>query len=300
MFGYIHPERPHMFVKDEMLYQALYCGMCKSIKAGSGQLARTALTYDMAFMSALVHNLSGCDVQIKKLRCALHPFKRRYMALPDKTSVLLGCINTALAYHKLLDDRADGDKKGLFAFLYRRGYRRTIKSHPRVADIISARLKEQSELEEQGCAIIDRACEPTAMMIKELSAYILGDGASEHTDALFYDIGKWIYLADAFDDYDKDVKKGRYNVLYNAFGLNTKAEAVEASGDEIAFIFNSLFADMRLHLANVKFRFNHDLTDNIILLGIPARTRAIVYGRCGCGKKPAQAVPPSNGAADGR
>ena len=99
-----------MFVKDEMLYQALYCGMCKSIKAGSGQLARTALTYDMAFMSALVHNLSGCDVQIKKLRCALHPFKRRYMALPDKTSVLLGCINTALAYHKLLDDRADGDE----------------------------------------------------------------------------------------------------------------------------------------------------------------------------------------------
>lgn len=170
MFGYIHPERPHMFVKDEMLYKALYCGMCKSIREGSGQMARTALTYDMAFMSALVHNIKADDVVIKKRRCALHPLKRRYMALPDETSVLLGCINTVLAYYKLLDDRLDGDKKGLFAFLYRRGYKKTVKKHPQVARIIADQLAEQAELEKAGCAVIDAACEPTAAMMKKLSA----------------------------------------------------------------------------------------------------------------------------------
>ena len=285
MFGYIHPERPHMFIKDDMLYKALYCGMCKSIRQGCGQMARTALTYDMAFMSALMHNLAATDVKVRKRRCALHPLKKRFMAEEDDISILLGCMNSCLAYYKLLDDKLDGDKKGVFAFLYKKGYKRTLKRHPEVAKIIQNNMDCQRALEERGCAVIDEACEPTAKMMAELSDYVLGDKADEHTYALCYDIGKWVYLADAFDDYDKDVKKGRYNVLYRAFGCKTKSEAVEKNGEEINFLFNSLFADMRFHLAAVKFHFNHDLTDNIILLGIPARTRLLVKGRCGTGKK---------------
>ena len=133
MFGYISPDAPYLFKKDETLYKALYCGLCKSIGAGCGQTrdgladgkfeiavaftrevafrllygftrkrsiyrqqiadagfvfgvvfyglcksigagcgqtARTALTYDMAFVSALVHNIRGEDVKIEKARCA--------------------------------------------------------------------------------------------------------------------------------------------------------------------------------------------------------------------------------------
>lgn len=285
MFGYIQPERPHLFVKDEMLYKALYCGMCKSIKKSSGSLARTALTFDMAFMSALLHNIKNEDVKVEKRRCALHPLKRRYMALPDDTSLLLGCINTVLAYYKLLDDKLDGDVKGVLSFLYKSGYKRTLRAHPRVAGIIARQTENQRAVEEKNTGIIDEACEPTAIMMRDLSDYVLGEYADGHTAGLCYDVGKWVYLADALDDYDKDVKKGRFNVLYNAFGADCKAEAVKKGEGEINFIFNSLFADMREHLAAIKFHFNHDLTDNIILLGIPTKTRALVFGKCGKGKK---------------
>ena len=101
---------------------------------------------------------------------------------------------------------------------------------------------------------------------------------------LFYALGKWVYLADALDDYDKDVKKGRYNVLYNAYGEKCKCEAVSKGKAEMEFIFDSLFADMRFALANIKFYFNHDLTDNIILRGIPLKTRALFYGKSCCGR----------------
>lgn len=285
MFGYINPDRPYLFIKDETLYKALYCGMCKSIGKGCGNFPKTALTYDVAFMSALLHNISGCDVKIEKRRCFLHVFRRRPMAVPDDISVLLGCVNTALAYYKLLDDKADGDKKGMFAFAYRHGFKRALKRHPQVAEIIAGSMEEQRALEKGGCAVIDAACEPTAQMLKRLSAYVLGEHATEDTDALMYDVGKWIYLADALDDYDKDVKKGRYNVLKNAFGSDSKEQAVKDNREEIDFIFNSLFADMRHRLANIKFHFNHDLTDNIILRGIPLKTRRLVCGKCGEGKK---------------
>ncbi len=278
MFGYINPDRPYLFVKDEKLYQAAYCGLCKSIGAECGQLARTALTYDMAFVSALVHNIMNVDFKVNGSRCALHPFKKKPMAEVDEVTKLLGAINTVLAYYKLLDDKSDGEKSGAFAFLYKKGYETALKNHPKAVEIIARQSSELNKIEAAKSKIIDEACEPTARMMRDLSAYILGEYATEHTDALFYAIGKWIYLADALDDYAKDVKKGNYNVIYNYCNCPDKTSALAAVGEEIKFIFNSLFADMRKHLAEIKFYFNHDLTDNIILRGIPLKSRRLFYG----------------------
>ena len=276
MFGYIQPDAPYLFKKDETLYKALYCGLCKSIGKGCGQRARSALTYDMAFMSALVHNIRHEDVNIRRAHCVLHCIKKRPVAAVDDITVMLGCINTALAYYKLLDDKADGDRKGMLRHLYKRGLKRAAKRHKKAVEIIQKGMREQSEVEKAGCKIIEMAAEPSANMMKELSVYALGEYSTPATEALFYGIGKWVYLIDALDDYDKDVKKRRYNVLYNAFGAESKERAVEANREELTFLFDSLFADMRTSISKIDFGFNRDLTDNIILRGIPLKTRAIL------------------------
>ena len=276
MFGYIQPDSPYLFKKDETLYKALYCGLCKSIGAGCGQTARSALTYDMAFMSALVHNIRHEDVNIKRAHCVLHCIRKRPIAEVDETTVMLGCINTALAYYKLCDDKADGDRKGVLRHLYKRGYKRAAKKHKGAVQIITIHMHAQSEIEKAGCRVIEMAAEPSALMMKELSVYALGEYSTPETEALFYDIGKWVYLIDALDDYDKDVKKHRYNVLYNAFGAGSKAEAVKENLSELTFLFDSLFADMRERISKIDFGFNRDLTDNIILRGIPIKTRVIL------------------------
>lgn len=281
MFGYIGPDTPYLFIKDETLYKALYCGVCRGISKECGLMARTALSYDIAFMSALMHNICGQDVEIERRRCPVHPIKRRNMAAVDDITRMLACVNTALAYHKLCDDKRDGDARGVLRFLYSRGYKKVLKKCPRIAEIISEQMEQQTTLERDGCAIIDMACEPTAQMMKGLSQQVLGERATENTSALAYAIGKWIYLIDALDDYDKDVKKGRYNVLFNAYGAPDKATAVSENQAELVFIFDSLFADMRLNLSAIKFNFNHDLTDNIILRGIPLKSRQIMFG-AGC------------------
>ena len=276
MFGYIQPDAPYLFKKDETLYKALYCGLCKSIGKGCGQRARTALTYDMAFMSALVHNIRHEDVEIKRAHCALHVIKKRPVAAVDDVTVMLGCINTALAYYKLLDDKADGDRKGVFRHLYKRGLKRATKRHKRAVEIIQEGMRAQSEVEKSGCDIIEMAAEPSAVMMKELSIYALGERSTAQTEALFYDIGKWVYLIDALDDYDKDVKKRRFNVLYNSFKAESKAQAVAENIEELTFLFDSLFADMRMRISDIDFGFNRDLTDNIILRGIPIKTREML------------------------
>ena len=157
MFGYISPDRPYLFIKDETLYKALYCGVCKSIGAECGQMARSALTYDMAFMSALMHNIRGDDVKIVRRRCAVHPIRRRPMADVDDLTRVLACVNTALAYFKLSDDKADGEARGALRFLYNRGYKKVAKKHPQVIALISEQMQSQAKLEKEGCTSIDMA-----------------------------------------------------------------------------------------------------------------------------------------------
>lgn len=282
MFGYIAPDAPYLFKKDETLYKALYCGVCKGIGKSCGQCARTALTYDIAFLSALVHNIRRENVVIKKKRCYLHWFRRRPIAETDEITLALGCVNTALAYFKLCDDKADGDRRGVLRFLYKRGFKKAKKLHPTAVEIIAEETARQAELEKSGCASIDMACDPTAQLLMRLSKYLLGERSTEDSEWLFYDIGKWTYLADALDDYDKDVKKGRYNPIFNEIGGKTKCEMLEKGRQALTFVFDSLFADIRERLCKIEFRFNHDLTDNILLRGIPIKTRSLL--NCGCKK----------------
>ena len=282
MFGYITPDSPYLFKKDETLYKALYCGLCKGIGKSCGQRARSALSYDMAFVSALVHNIRGEDVKIEKRRCAAHWLKRRPQTAPDEITCALGCANTALAYFKLCDDKKDGDIRSILRVLYKKGYKRALKKNPRMVEIISAGMAAQAEVEDRKSRIIDEAAEPTAVMMRELSKLYLENFSTPATEGLFYAIGKWVYLIDALDDYDKDVKKGAYNVLYAAYKKPNIKEAKEELGQELIFIFDMLFAQMRECLSQIKFNFNHDLTDNIILRGIPVKTKSIFYGgACG-------------------
>ena len=31
MFGYVQADTPYLFIKDDILYKAMYCGLCKGI-----------------------------------------------------------------------------------------------------------------------------------------------------------------------------------------------------------------------------------------------------------------------------
>ena len=107
MFGYLKPDNPYLYLKDDVLYKALYCGICKSIGLSCGQVSRFTLTYDMAFMSAIAHNVLGVDITINKERGIAHQIINRTVAKPDEISKMLGAVNVILAYYKVKDDILD-------------------------------------------------------------------------------------------------------------------------------------------------------------------------------------------------
>ncbi|HJB93923.1 MAG TPA: hypothetical protein H9708_08260 [Candidatus Borkfalkia stercoripullorum] len=291
MFGYIQPDIPYLYFKDATLYKALYCGLCKSIGRSCGQTARFGLSYDMTFLSALLHNIKNTDVTIEKQRCAANVFTRRPMALDDGITKTVACLNTLLTYYKLTDDILDEHKGRISRAFFKRGYKKAKALHPDAAGIVKARMAELFELEKAGCASLDMAADPFGLMIADLSDYCLGESATEYTRKLFYGVGKWVYLIDALDDYDKDVKKKNYNPFVSAYKAPTKDEMLAKNREEVDFVFKSVFAENAECLKNIRFYFNTDLTDNIILRGMPASTRKVM---CGCHKK----VKPTNIASE--
>ncbi len=277
MFGYIRTDTPYLYIKDQTLYRAMYCGLCKSISAVCGQTARMGLTYDLTFLSVLLHNLKGVDVQIEKDRCVTHlvGFKKP-MAKVDEMSKQLAAVNTILAYYKYTDDIADEGKGRGKRLWFKKGYKRAKRAYPDLEKIVSENLAKQDGIEKANTSSLDISADATANMLAELSDVILEDKKSEFTHNLLYAIGKWIYLIDALDDYDKDVKKGCYNPFFSTYGAPCKEVLLKEHQKEIDYIFHAIFFDIRENLSHLTFRFNRDLTDNILLRGLPSETKRIM------------------------
>ncbi len=276
MFGYLKPDKPYLYLKDDTLYNALYCGVCKSIKGTCGNTCRFTLTYDVAFLSALVHNICGVDVDIKRRNCVAHPIKKRPIAMPDDISKKLANVNVLLAYYKLRDDIID-EKKGNFKSLcFKKGYKRAKKQLPDIDDIVKNGYQNLLRYEKENSSSIDMVSDCFATMMAEISNYLFEENKSNYTYNLVYAIAKWVYLIDALDDYDKDIKSNCYNVFYNAYKNKTYAEFISVNSQELAFVFNSIFSQIKENYEKIPKKFNTDLVENVLFKGVPKTTVAIL------------------------
>ena len=276
MFGYLKPDNPYLYLKDETLYKALYCGVCKSIGEICGQIPRFTLSYDMAFMSAICHNILGVDVEITKQRCIAHQIKKRPIQKPDEISLTLGAVNVILAYYKIRDDILDENKGLSKSLIIKKGYKKAKAKCPNIDKIVCDGYNRLREYETKNSSSVDLVCDAFAKIIEEISTEIFQEKSTEFTKNLFYAIGKWVYLIDALDDYDKDVKKKNFNVLYNEYKAENFATLLKNNKAEILYVFNSIFSQIAENYKNIKMKYNTDLVNNIITRGIPQTTNKIL------------------------
>lgn len=275
MFGYLRPDLPFLYLKDDRLYKSLYCGVCKAIGKSCGQMARFSLSYDIAFLSAIAHNIIGKDVEIKQQRCIAHPVISRPVALGDELTTLLAQTNVLLAYYKACDDVYDNNKGKFKRFIVNGGYKKAKKAQPYIDSIIAQGYKTLREEEKNKQSSIDVVADAFSGILQKLSKSVLGVFSTEYTENLFYFIGKWIYLIDALDDYDKDIKEKTYNPFFCAFNAKNAKELLQKNGNEVATIFNGIVTSIKQNYYLIDFAFNKDLIENILLKGIPAKTTEI-------------------------
>ena len=275
MFGYVKTDLPNMYVKDTVLYRSLYCGLCKGIGKSCGQRCRFALNYDLTFLSAFIHNVCDKDVVIKKQRCAVHWLRRRPVAIPDELTERIAALNIILAYFKCGDDVIDNGKGRLKRSFFKAGYKKAKRKEPELDNTVKKYYDQLLKYESAACDSMDMVSDPFGNMMKEIAKILTGEYYSEEIGNLSYNIGKWIYLIDAVDDFDKDKKKKNFNVFINAYkDIATKKELVKLP--EVNAVFASVLGDIITINKSIKYKFNHDLVDNILIFGLTEQTKKVM------------------------
>ncbi len=277
MFGYVKPDNPNMYVKDTVLYRSLYCGLCKAIGKTCGTRARFCLSYDLTFLSALLHNIVNIDVKIEKQRCIIHWFKKRPVAVPDALTERIARLNLILTFHKLNDDVIDSNKGRIKRWFFKRAYKKAVKSEPQLDQIAKKYYAELLNYEKSNGDSVDLSADAFSTMMQLIVCEIVNDNDNIHLNSLAYNLGKWVYLIDALDDFEEDVKKGNYNVFANAFNdSKTKCHLIENHGLELQTIFAQILSDIAENGQALDYKFNHDLTDNIMFRGLNSQTKNIM------------------------
>lgn len=205
-------------------YQEMYCGLCKSLEARHGQLARLSLNFDMTFLALFLTALYEPEEKSARYRCPVHPLKKR-KALSDPYIEYAADMTVALAYYKCLDDWKDEKKRTRLAYgkLLKERYAIVEKQYGRQCRNIRDSLDALHKIEEGLEGSPDQAVNLSGRMLAELFVY-KEDFWSDSLRKFGFSLGRFIYLMDAAMDYKNDLKKGTYNPL---LAMRRKPEEAE-------------------------------------------------------------------------
>jgi len=211
MFGYVTVNKDELKIKDYKKYRSYYCGLCHSLKDAAGAKGRMTVSYDMTFLALLLDDLYDCKKEEGECRCVVHPVKKHAFT-KSEASLYAAKMNLLLCYDNLLDDWKDeGNAFAVMAAACLRKTRKQIAAeYPRQTRAVEQYIEKLHTCEEQKETNPDVAAGLTGELLAEVFCWREDEWQRDLRGLGFY-LGKFIYLMDAFEDVEKDRKKGNYN-----------------------------------------------------------------------------------------
>ena len=213
MFGLVNANWKELDDAQKERYSSVYCGICRSIHRRIGNPARIVLNYDMVFLALIHMSLYEPEEQSGKERCFMHPLRPRAWVANQYVDYAAD-MNVALAYYKAMDDISDEKKASarLLAKILSPYQSEIHERYPRQCESIAACIRELSTFEQANTDNPDLPASCFGELMAELMT-LREDRWSEDLRQLGFSLGRFIYLADAMLDYDRDRRKGQYNPL---------------------------------------------------------------------------------------
>lgn len=217
MFGYIIINKGDMKFKEFDVYHSYYCGLCRALKERFGAAGQLSLTYDMAFLVILLSSLYEPQTREGMTKCIAHPFEKNTVRR-NVFSDYCADMNALFSYYKCRDDWNDDRKVSKFAYgkLLQGAYQRIRSDYSEKVRRIDSLMRELSMEERKGNEDIDHMMSIFGGIMAEIFA-VRTDEWEESLRTLGGYLGKFIYLLDAYEDIEEDIKRNRYNPLRRRF-----------------------------------------------------------------------------------
>ncbi len=280
MYGYIRPDKGDLKVSEYERFRGAYCGLCHVLRKRYGPACRFLVNYDFTFLAMLLEEEESIGAEPK--RCPYHPF-RKTLCPHDCTSLYAAADCTViLSYWKLRDGIAD---KGFFGalgcriacLLLQHHYKKAAAYRPLFAASAAENLKALNELEASSSGSLDAVADCFAKILRDAADTAPEERRHRVLQELLYHLGRIVYILDAVDDLEEDVREGHYNPLRYRFEL--------CDGKLLPEDENYLRGTLQLSHNAISGAFGlmepnaySSILSNIIYRGLPSVTQAVFDG----------------------
>ncbi len=273
MFGYIAINKAEMKFKDYDQYHSYYCGLCKCLKENYGRRGQMTLTYDMTFLIVLLTGLYEPETDVETVSCIAHPFEK-HTTRTNLYTDYAAAMNLIFSYYKCKDDWDDEHKRKSYmaAKMLKSKVSDISRKYPDKIAHISSDLQKLSYYEKLGETDLDKMAGFFGGIMAEIFAYRKDEWEPSLRRIGFF-LGKFIYLMDAYEDVEEDIKSQCYNPLKEAF---QKEEDFAGSCRQILTL---MMAECSREFEKLPILLHADILRNILYSGVWCRYTAVTEKR---------------------
>lgn len=272
MFGYVRINKMDLTFREYDHYKAYYCGLCKYLKRNHTELSRLTINYDITFLIVLLSSIYQPRAQVFHEKCIVDPVKKKKHIINEVTEYAAS-MNILLAYYKLEDDV--NDEGGIKSRLARRAYKKSFKTaydkYPQKAEYIRVCLEDLRSLEQDLSSSIDQTSNCFGRLLEEIFDY-RDDEYRDRLRKVGFNIGKYIYIMDAYEDLDEDLEKGRYNPF------TSYREDRDGLKDRVDKLIGMTLSRLEGAILDLDIKVNMAIIDNIIYSGVYLRYKGLING----------------------
>ena len=278
MFGYVIINKGDMKFKEFDIYHSYYCGLCQMLKKQYGFTGQLTLTYDMTFAVMLLSSLYEPEVSEDVVNCVAHPFEKHQTRQTIYTEYGAD-MNVLLSYYKCMDDWEDEKKFAALGYgkILQRKNNRLSRRYPEKAEKIRKLLEKLSQMEKAGETDIDKMSGCFGQIMEEIFAW-KKDVWEDSLRRMGFYLGKFIYILDAYDDVEKDVKNGNYNPFAEKY-------IMKGFDEQVRQLLIMMMAQTCREFEKLPIIKYTDILRNILYSGVWCRFETIARKRREAGEK---------------
>ncbi len=268
MLGYVKAFKPEMKMKDYELYKGIYCSLCRALGRNYSPIAQLFLSYDFAFAAVLRLAVANGGCSFVKKSCPYNPAKKCMICQSRETLDFCSHAIIITVYYKILDNIRDGGiKSKLIAFLLYPivflMYKKAKRLAPDIDKIIGESMAKQSETEKKQGVCIDEAAHPSADALGKIFSLGFEDENKNLLYTLGYMVGRYVYILDAADDIEDDLKNGNFNPFRAEY-----PQGKEDFANRVTAMLNLTQSNALETLDSVEKKRFEDILENIVLDGL--------------------------------
>jgi len=291
VFGYVRPQKAELLVREYEQYKGIYCSLCRQLGKSYGIASRLTLSYDCTFYAMMLLSLRPACPGFEVGRCVVNPLKKcTYCNAGESELTAAAALSVIMTYYKIKDDIHDshffGKLRGyLLLPLAAYARKKAARDYPMMDSAGSAAMIQQQEAEQSQNPKIDFCAEPTAKMLQQVFEMSMGKNSDEDSAGVRimrqfgYYLGRWVYLIDAADDLEKDIRLKSFNPFVTQYNLD-EASTQEEFGDarkKANQVLNLTLSQMIAAFNILDLQHFGTILENIVHKGLPEIQEQILF-----------------------